>query len=750
MAFAKEFLDQLRASVPVSEVVGRRMKLKKHGSEFRAIEDNSLTVNDTKGLWWDHARSKEGGDQFAWLTDKEGLSFPEAVEEMSKLAGLPMPNGAAGAPTSKAPALADDPPFDLDAYDLSRGSRATAAKPPERDITMTYDYTDAQGELLYQVVRQEWFADGKRKKTFLQRRPDGDGHWIWGLSAGEFVRARSGDWYQLNKDREKWLGERMTVAEAVPHGLYRLVEFNELKSDGEPAFILEGEKDVETARKWQLVATTNSGGAKNWSKDHAEHFRGLNVVIPVDNDEAGRKRGETIAQSLSGIAASIRILDWTGFWKDAPKGADLTDWRELEEGTREQFLEIVAKLPAWRPAPFASQFGGISFEQLDDPGPEHAHVIDGLITVGDKSVVGGASQSGKSFLAIHMGMCIATARPFFGRKILTPGLVIYQAGEGGRGIKKRFRAWRQHFGVPKDRRVPLYILQSKVDIHSHEGDTGKLIAEVKGISQMYGLPVVALFIDTLAKASGAADENSGRDMGVVMGNVDRIAEAVPGCHVCLVHHMNAGGTKLRGHTSVYAGVDQVILVTKDPETKLRTALLDKQKDDEEGAMILFELMQVEIGRRSIDGKPITSCVTLSAGEKLEIRGQGRIGERTMSLSDQNANILAALRKALGDHGEPVPAPLRGMLPRSIATVVQYKFWRDAFEAVAFEKNPATVRKAMERAGPKFLRLGIIGRDGNYVWLTGRQANSGPLPLAGGSSLMSETQGEFEDAMMADN
>jgi hypothetical protein len=219
------------------------------------------------------------------------------------------------------------------------------------------------------------------------------------------------------------------------------------------------------------------------------------------------------------------------------------------------------------PAPFVSQFGGIAFEQLDEPGPEHAHVIDGLITVGDKSVLGGASQSGKSFLAIHMAMCIGTAMSFFGRKILAPGLVIYQAGEGGRGIKKRFRAWRQHFGVPKDKRVPVYILQSKVDIHSHEGDTARLIDEIKGIERMYGMPVVALFIDTLQKAQGMADENSGRDMGVVMANVDRIAAAVPGCHVCLVHHMNAGGTKLRGHTSVYAGVDQVILVTKDPETR---------------------------------------------------------------------------------------------------------------------------------------------------------------------------------------
>ena len=166
--------------------------------------------------------------------------------------------------------------------------------------------------------------------------------------------------------------------------------------------------------------------------------------------------------------------------------------------------------PVVEPEPFVSKFGGIMFEQLDEPGPEHEDIIDGWLTVGDKSVLGGESRSGKSFLAIHMAMCIATASKFYGREVLRPGLVIYQAGEGQRGIKKRFRAWRQAFKIPAGI-VPVFILQSTVDIYSQNGDTAKLIEEIKGIESIYNMPVVALFIDTLAKASGAADENSGKD-----------------------------------------------------------------------------------------------------------------------------------------------------------------------------------------------------------------------------------------------
>jgi len=263
------------------------------------------------------------------------------------------------------------------------------------------------------------------------------------------------------------------------------------------------------------------------------------------------------------------------------------------------------------------------------------------------------------------------------------------------------------------------------------------------------MPVMALFIDTLQKAQGMADENSGRDMGTVMANVDRIAEAIPGCHVCLVHHMNAGGTKLRGHTSVYAGVDQVILVTKDEEAKMSTAVLDKQKDDEDGAQIRFELMQVEIGRRAVDGKPITSCVTLPVGGKLELKVAGKFSDRTISLTSQQKNILTALKDALVEHGEPPPSNLK--LPKSITTVVQFKFWRDAYAAIAADSDAQAVKKALQRAGEKLYEKRVIGKINPYVWLTGRATVEVNVPFDNGNlsaAQMTPAQEEFPEREFA--
>jgi hypothetical protein len=368
--------------------------------------------------------------------------------------------------------------------------------------------------------------------------------------------------------------------------------------------------------------------------------------------------------------------------------------------------------------PFESKFGGIPFELLDEPGPEHEHLIDGILTVGDKSIIGGASRSGKSFLAIDMAGCIASKTPFFGHKIMRPGLVVYQAGEGGRGIKKRFRAWRQYHGLDPATRLPLFILPAKIDIHSPDGDTTKLIEELAGIERLYNQPIVAFFIDTLAKATGAADENSGRDMGVVMGNVDKIAGAFPDMHVCLVHHMNAGGTKLRGHTSVHAGVDQVILVTRDEANpRIRTAVLDKQKDEEDGAKIVFELQVITVGHRAIDNKPVTSCVPLPLGAEVNMTGKGPHQDRSHRLSTGQSIIYQALKDALAEDGIPAPATLK--LPKSITRVVDVNHWRRHYRAKADDVTDSAVNKAMKAASEKLLFLKLIGRINPYAWLTNR-------------------------------
>ncbi|MGJ0391593.1 MAG: DNA primase [Methylocystis sp.] len=96
MRFSPSFLDEIRARVPVSEVVRRKVKLTKQGREWRGLspfnaeKTPSFYVNDQKGFFHDFSSGKHG-DGFTFLMETEGLTFPEAVERLASLAGLPMP-----------------------------------------------------------------------------------------------------------------------------------------------------------------------------------------------------------------------------------------------------------------------------------------------------------------------------------------------------------------------------------------------------------------------------------------------------------------------------------------------------------------------------------------------------------------------------------------------------------------------------------------------------------------------------------
>ena len=90
MRFTPTLLDEIRARLPVSQVVGRHVKLKRQGREFIGLspfkqeKTPSFTVNDQKGFY--HCFSSgQHGDIFRFLSEVEGLSFVEAVE---RLAGI--------------------------------------------------------------------------------------------------------------------------------------------------------------------------------------------------------------------------------------------------------------------------------------------------------------------------------------------------------------------------------------------------------------------------------------------------------------------------------------------------------------------------------------------------------------------------------------------------------------------------------------------------------------------------------------
>src|SRR6187401_871185 len=99
MRFTPQFLDELKARLPVSEVVGRRVKLVRSGREFKGLspfnkeKTPSFFVNDQKQAWFDFSSGKNGSI-FDFVMMTEGVAFPEAVERLAGMAGVPVPKSS--------------------------------------------------------------------------------------------------------------------------------------------------------------------------------------------------------------------------------------------------------------------------------------------------------------------------------------------------------------------------------------------------------------------------------------------------------------------------------------------------------------------------------------------------------------------------------------------------------------------------------------------------------------------------------
>jgi len=96
MRFTPQFLEELGAWLAVSEVVGKRVKLKLAGREWKGLspcqqeKSPSFTVNDQKGFYHDFSSGKHG-NIFDFVMETEGVSFPEAVERLAGMAGMALP-----------------------------------------------------------------------------------------------------------------------------------------------------------------------------------------------------------------------------------------------------------------------------------------------------------------------------------------------------------------------------------------------------------------------------------------------------------------------------------------------------------------------------------------------------------------------------------------------------------------------------------------------------------------------------------
>lgn len=241
--------------------------------EHRA--DHWCVSVDTRRQLWHCNDCDTGGSIIDWLMFEGNKSSRDVIRELSdelqRMTGI-------------GPAAGNAP------------NRSTGVR---REVA-AYDYTDAQGNTVFQVVRFD-------PKEFRQRRPDPNGGWIWNL-------------------------------EGVNRIPYRLPEVLQ----AETVAITEGEKDADNVRALGYTATCNAGGAGKWLDAYSEFLTGKNVIVIPDSDDPGKKHADGIVKSLDGKVNSLKLVQVPSPFKD------ISDWLESipEQPVRgARFIDLIARTP---------------------------------------------------------------------------------------------------------------------------------------------------------------------------------------------------------------------------------------------------------------------------------------------------------------------------------------------------------------------------------------------------------------------
>ena len=251
----------------------------------------------------------------------------------------------------------------------------------DKQIVATYPYTDEAGTPLFEVVR---FTP----KDFRQRRPDG----TWGL------------------------GQTRRV-------LFRLPRLVSAIVNGDPIYIVEGEKDALAVEAAGAVATCPPMGAGKWRDEYTLALEGARqIIIVADKDAPGLEHARQIEQSLQGHVDSITVVE-------AARGKDAAD--HLAAG-----LTLGELVPRLKPA-----LGAITVVTLTDfvsvtedtAEPLIGDRNDSLLPANGTLLMYGDGGAGKTTLSIDALAHLASGTDWLNNTVQRALRVLLIENEGPRG-----------------------------------------------------------------------------------------------------------------------------------------------------------------------------------------------------------------------------------------------------------------------------------------------------------------------------
>jgi AAA domain len=474
----------------------------------------------------------------------------------------------------------------------------------------------------------------------------------------------------------------------------QLYGIDKLSGDATEIILTEGEKATDALLSNGIAALGTVTGANGTPGDDAlRPLLGRIVYLWPDNDDAGRKHMDKIGTALLRLGHSdLRIINWKG----APEKGDAADLFALESA-RDEYDTLIDEARKIGPAVEKTQpplF--VSVVSLLENPRKPTWLVRGLVETPSTTMLFGPPELGKSFLAVDLAVACALNGRWMDKRV-TGGPVYYLAGEGHVGLERRFHAWQLHHGLE---RLPenLYLSTTRIALDVAGGL--RVETEVERMSDTTGTTPALIVVDTLARAfPPGKDENSAKDMGEFINEVDRIRTRF-NCVAMLVHHTGHTDThRARGSSSMRGAWDAELSVSMNGVQRMAqwTKLKDQPKDSTGREFALIPVvLGVDEDAEESENPLITSCA-------VEWQGTATVRKDNHPTKTEILG-LDTLRTALAGGDKTTEA-----------------HWRAAFYLKHWGENDDTKQAAFRRVKASLAGKKLIDIDGYNYSIPGRRS-----------------------------
>ncbi len=455
---------------------------------------------------------------------------------------------------------------------------------------------------------------------------------------------------------------------------------------------------IHMATGYGVAIAFDAGNLEHTAKAVKEVFPQAKLILAADNDRWTTKQDgtpwnvgiEKAQRAAHAVGAEVSIPEFVSLEGNPTDFNDL-HVREGLDRVRRQIdknpTRTLEFLPVW--------------EMLRQPRLTEWLVKD-YLEADTLTVLFGESGTMKSFVALDLGLCIATGTPWHGSEVKNPGPVFYIAGEGFRGLPARLKAWCLANGAPET--IPFFV-SSRPAQFLDAASALQVRQAVEKMTEEHGKPKT-LIVDTLSRCFGPGDENSTADMTAFVNALDDIRISL-GCSILVVHHSGlADKGRSRGSSVLKGALDFEYMLEKNSEGT-RTLHCKKAKDHEEPDSIVFKPETVPLGWVDPEsGEEMTSCV---------LRKERTTTNKRMrpQLSGANKVALDVLSRLLEEKADQS----RGKINLGPAGA-HIDDWRDAAYAASITTSSdlGSKQKAFKRAVTNLVEKGFVGTENDYYWI----------------------------------